>query len=33
VDDAAATPADLDVLVKAHEETWREEREDVLLYR
>ncbi len=33
VDDAAATPADLDVLVKAHEEAWREEREDVLLYR
>ncbi|MNC91384.1 hypothetical protein D3C83_76370 [compost metagenome] len=33
VDDAAATPADLDVLVKAHEQAWREEREDVLLYR
>jgi uncharacterized protein YbbC (DUF1343 family) len=33
VDDAAATPADLDVLVKADEEAWREEREAVLLYR
>jgi uncharacterized protein YbbC (DUF1343 family) len=32
VDDAAATPADLDVLVKADEEAWREEREPVLLY-
>jgi uncharacterized protein YbbC (DUF1343 family) len=33
VDDAAATPADLDVLVKADEEAWREEREAALLYR
>jgi hypothetical protein len=33
VDDPAATPADLDVLVKADEEAWREERESVLLYR
>jgi uncharacterized protein YbbC (DUF1343 family) len=33
VDDAAATPADLDVLAKADEEAWREVREAVLLYR
>jgi hypothetical protein len=33
VDDPAATPVDLDVLVKADEEAWREEREPVLLYR
>ncbi len=33
VGDAAATPADLDVLVKADEEAWREEREAMLLYR
>jgi uncharacterized protein YbbC (DUF1343 family) len=33
VDDPAATPADLDGLASADEEAWREEREDVLLYR
>jgi uncharacterized protein YbbC (DUF1343 family) len=33
VDDAAATPADLEALVKPDEEAWREEREAVLLYR
>jgi uncharacterized protein YbbC (DUF1343 family) len=33
VDDAAATPADLDVLAAADEAAWREEREAVLLYR
>jgi uncharacterized protein YbbC (DUF1343 family) len=36
VDDPAATPVDLDVLVKADEEAWREEREEresALLYR
>jgi uncharacterized protein YbbC (DUF1343 family) len=33
VDDAAATPADLDALVKPDEKSWLEERESVLLYR
>jgi uncharacterized protein YbbC (DUF1343 family) len=33
VDDAAATPADLDALVKADENSWREERESAILYR
>ncbi|MBI3785751.1 MAG: DUF1343 domain-containing protein, partial [Deltaproteobacteria bacterium] len=33
VDDTAATPADLDALTLADEESWREEREAVLLYR
>jgi uncharacterized protein YbbC (DUF1343 family) len=33
VDDAAATPADLEALVKPDEDAWREEREAVLLYR
>ncbi|MGQ0522278.1 MAG: exo-beta-N-acetylmuramidase NamZ family protein [Betaproteobacteria bacterium] len=33
VDDAAATPADLEALVKPDEEAWRQEREAVLLYR
>ena len=33
VDDAGATPADLDALTAADEAAWREEREAVLLYR
>jgi len=33
VDDSDATPADLEALVAADEETWREERQAVLLYR
>lgn len=33
VDDSAATPADLEALASPDEESWREEREDVLLYR
>jgi uncharacterized protein YbbC (DUF1343 family) len=33
VDDAAAVPADLDVIAAADEEAWRAERESVLLYR
>lgn len=33
VDDAAATPADLDTLATADETAWAAEREDVLLYR
>lgn len=33
VDDAAATPADLEALAAPDEETWRDERESVLLYR
>ncbi len=33
VDDAAASPADLDTLAAADEASWREEREAVLLYR
>jgi uncharacterized protein YbbC (DUF1343 family) len=33
VDDTGATPADLDALAGADENTWREEREAVLLYR
>ena len=33
VDDPAARPADLDALVVPEEEAWREEREEVLLYR
>jgi uncharacterized protein YbbC (DUF1343 family) len=33
VDDAAAAPADLDALATPDEQTWREEREAVLLYR
>ncbi len=33
VDDAAATPADLDALALPDEASWREEREAVLLYR
>jgi uncharacterized protein YbbC (DUF1343 family) len=33
VDDAAATPADLDALAKADENSWREERESAILYR
>lgn len=33
VDDAAATPADLDALAAPDEQTWREEREPFLLYR
>ncbi len=33
VDDAAATPADLDALASADESAWRAEREAVLLYR
>jgi len=33
VDDPAATPADLDALALPDERAWREEREDVLLYR
>ena len=32
VDDSAATPADLDRLVKTDEDGWRDERERVLLY-
>jgi uncharacterized protein YbbC (DUF1343 family) len=32
VDDSAATPADLDVLVRPDEEAWREAREAVLIY-
>ena len=33
VDDSNATPADLDALASADEESWREERESYLLYR
>ncbi len=33
VDDPAATPADLDALAVPDEEAWRNEREEVLLYR
>jgi uncharacterized protein YbbC (DUF1343 family) len=33
VDDPQATPADLDALAARDEASWREEREDVLLYR
>ncbi len=33
VDDAQATPADLDALAGADEQSWRAERETVLLYR
>ena len=33
VDDAAASPADLDDLAKADESSWAEERESLLLYR
>ena len=33
VDDPQATPADLDALAAPDEASWREEREDVLLYR
>jgi len=33
VDDASATPADLDALVVPDEAAWGEEREAVLLYR
>ncbi|HXM81404.1 MAG TPA: DUF1343 domain-containing protein [Burkholderiales bacterium] len=33
VDEPAATPADLDALASSDEETWREERAPVLLYR
>jgi uncharacterized protein YbbC (DUF1343 family) len=33
VDDAGATPADLEALAAADENAWREEREAVLLYR
>ena len=33
VDDAAATPADLDALAAADEAAWREERDAILLYR
>jgi uncharacterized protein YbbC (DUF1343 family) len=33
VDDANATPADLDALTEPDEASWREEREDALLYR
>lgn len=33
VDDAQATPADLDALAEPDEASWREEREAVLLYR
>jgi hypothetical protein len=33
VDDPAATAADLDALAHPDEDTWREEREAVLLYR
>ena len=33
IDDPSATPADLERLAAADEESWREERESVLLYR
>jgi uncharacterized protein YbbC (DUF1343 family) len=33
VDDAGATPADLDAMATPDERAWREEREDVLIYR
>ena len=33
VDDPAAEPADLDTVAAADEKSWREEREDLLLYR
>ena len=33
VDDPAAAPADLDALATPDERAWREEREDLLLYR
>jgi uncharacterized protein YbbC (DUF1343 family) len=33
VDDPAAAPSDLDALATADERAWREEREDLLLYR
>ncbi|MGB8327090.1 MAG: DUF1343 domain-containing protein [Steroidobacteraceae bacterium] len=33
VDDASATPADLDALAASDERAWREERESLLLYR
>jgi uncharacterized protein YbbC (DUF1343 family) len=33
VDDETATPADLDALVRPDEDSWREERESVRLYR
>ena len=33
VDDSAATPEELDALAGADEATWREQRQDVLLYR
>jgi uncharacterized protein YbbC (DUF1343 family) len=33
VDDPQATPADLDAITTPDEESWREEREDVLIYR
>jgi hypothetical protein len=32
VDDAAATPADLDEMARVDEEAWRAERAGVLLY-
>ena len=32
VDDPAATPADLDTLAKADEDSWMEERKSVLRY-
>jgi uncharacterized protein YbbC (DUF1343 family) len=33
VDDAAATPGDLDAAARVDEKAWREERKSVLLYR
>jgi len=33
VDDPEAAPSDLDALAVADEDSWREEREAVLLYR
>jgi hypothetical protein len=33
VDDREAEPGDLEALARRDEETWREERESVLLYR
>jgi uncharacterized protein YbbC (DUF1343 family) len=33
IDDASATPADLEALAADDERTWREEREDLVIYR
>jgi uncharacterized protein YbbC (DUF1343 family) len=33
VDDAAAAPADLDAMARKDEAAWRDEREEILIYR